>query len=82
MSVENNNFYFEVGDLVQRCGTWDSFANKKIGVVMELGTSGQEEYAPADEIVKVFWQDGYGAYWTKIINLKLICKANKNEEKK
>ena len=39
MSVENNNFYFEVGDLVQRVGTRDSFANKKIGVVMELGTS-------------------------------------------
>jgi len=74
MSVNNNVYKLEVGDLVERI-TWDAHA-KKMGVVVEIG--GDLLIDGAAAMIKVAWADNYGTFWAQPSKLKLIAKAKKN----
>ena len=75
MSINNNVYKLDVGDLVERI-TWDAHA-KKMGVVVALGSD-----LPYDDtgdcLVEVCWQGDYGTFWARPEKLKLIAKGKQN----
>ena len=75
MSVNNNVYKLDVGDLVERI-TWDAQA-KKMGVVVALGSDLPYDDA-GDALVQVCWQGGYGTFWANPDKLKLIAKGKRN----
>ncbi len=77
MSSDSNNFYYKIGDLVKRTNTWDSYSRGKTGVVVEIGTI-LDHPAPGEEMIRVCWEDGYGAFWAKTKYIKLLAQAKKN----
>ena len=75
MSVNNNVYKLEVGDLVERI-TWDAYA-RKMGVVVEIGKDVASP-GPGGAMIKVTWQDNYGTFWAQPSKLKLIAKGKNN----
>jgi hypothetical protein len=77
MSVNNNVYKLDVGDLVERI-TWDAHA-KKLGVVVMIGEDVPSgPFRASGPMIKVCWADNYGTFWAQPEKLKLISKGKNN----